>query len=167
MEWDFRMFASTANDELADAIARALGVHLAASEVARFPDGEITVDLHAPQTESVFRFPVDDLTAVPALHAAVRERLPAGTVVVSPDPGGCGWPATAPSAWTRRWRCSTGAASAAPTPAVIRVAGDVRDGPCLLIDDIVATGGTLAGAVEALLAAPGRSSAIPPCGRST
>jgi len=241
MEWDFRIFAGTANDELADAVARALGVHLAASEVSRFPDGEITVelyepvhrkevfviqptsppvsehlvellafadacrraaaarmvavipyfgygradrrhgrrepisagmvadllqavgvdhvitvDLHAPQTEGFFRIPVDDLTAVPTLHAAVRDRLPADTVVVSPDPGRMRMAGDyaerldAPVAVLHRRR-----ERGADAP-VIRVVGDVRDRPCLLIDDVIATGGTLAGAVEALLAAGAR-----------
>ena len=36
------------------------------------------------------------------------------------------------------------------------VVGDVRDRPCLIIDDMISTGGTIARAVEALLAAGAR-----------
>src|SRR5436853_1588176 len=47
----------------------------------------VTVDVHTPQLEGFFRIPFDSLTAVPALATALRERLPEGTVVVSPDAG--------------------------------------------------------------------------------
>ena len=47
----------------------------------------VTVDVHTPQLEGFFRIPVDSLTAVPTLVHALRDRLPEGTVVVSPDAG--------------------------------------------------------------------------------
>src|SRR5919199_1091455 len=50
-------------------------------------DHVVTMDLHAPQIEGFFRIPVDSLTAVPTFCDALRERLPRGTVVVSPDAG--------------------------------------------------------------------------------
>jgi ribose-phosphate pyrophosphokinase len=39
---------------------------------------------------------------------------------------------------------------------VTRVVGDVRDRPCLIIDDMISTGGTMAKGIEALLAAGAR-----------
>jgi ribose-phosphate pyrophosphokinase len=47
----------------------------------------VIVDLHSPQIEGFFHAPVDCLTAVPALCRAVRDRVPANLVVVSPDVG--------------------------------------------------------------------------------
>src|SRR5215218_7753249 len=45
----------------------------------------VTVDVHTPQVEGFFQIPVDALTAVPALAAALRSRIPDDAVVVSPD----------------------------------------------------------------------------------
>lgn len=50
-------------------------------------DHVITIDLHASQIERFFRIPVDSLTAVSILCDALKRRLPAGTVGVSPDAG--------------------------------------------------------------------------------
>ena len=47
----------------------------------------VTVDIHAPQIEGFFHVPVDSLTAVPTLCDSLRDRFPAGSVVVSPDAG--------------------------------------------------------------------------------
>jgi ribose-phosphate pyrophosphokinase len=44
----------------------------------------VTVDLHSPRIEDFFHAPVHNLTAVPALCRAVRDRVPANLVVVSP-----------------------------------------------------------------------------------
>jgi ribose-phosphate pyrophosphokinase len=120
----------------------------------------VTVDLHAAQIEGFFHIPVDSLTAVPAMVQALRDKLPAGTVVVSPDEG--------------RFKMATDFARRLDAPVVVlhkerkdgaatsvlNVVGEVRDHPCLIIDDMISTGGTIAEAVEALLregARPGMS----------
>lgn len=116
----------------------------------------LTVDLHAAQIEGFFQIPVDSLTAVPTLAQAVRGRLPHGAVVVSPDTGRV---ATAtefahrlggPVAILHKRR------SSGTETEVTHVVGDVRDRPCLIIDDMISTGGTIARAVEALLRAGAR-----------
>jgi len=43
---------------------------------------------------------------------------------------------------------------------VIQLVGDVRDRPCLIVDDIIATGGTIAESIDALLAAGARSDMV-------
>jgi ribose-phosphate pyrophosphokinase len=63
-----------------------------ATTVARMLHGAgvyhlVTVDLHTAQIEGFFHIPVDSLSAVPVLCAALRDRLPTGTVVISPDEG--------------------------------------------------------------------------------
>ena len=50
-------------------------------------DHVVALDLHAVQIEGFFRIPVDSLTAVPVLCHAIKEKVSAGAVVVSPDAG--------------------------------------------------------------------------------
>lgn len=116
----------------------------------------VTVDLHTPQVEGFFHVPVDGLTAVPTLSRALRERLPPDLVVVSPDAG--------------RVRMATHYAECLGAPVIVlhkrrqsgtrtevtHVVGDVTGRPCLIVDDIIATGGTVEQAVTALLAAGAR-----------
>jgi ribose-phosphate pyrophosphokinase len=117
----------------------------------------VTVDIHTPQLEGFFHIPVDSLTAVPVLADAVRARLAKGTVVVSPDSG--------------RVRMATQFAHQLRTSVVVlhkrresgnetivtHLVGDVRDRPCLIIDDMISTGGTIAESIDALL----RAGALP------
>ncbi len=119
-------------------------------------DQVLTLDLHASQIEGFFHIPVDSLTAVPTLCQAVRDRLGVGVVVVSPDTG------RVPMASEYAHRLGTSVvvlhkrrASGTETE-VTHVVGDVRDRPCLVIDDMISTGGTIARAVEALVAAGAR-----------
>lgn len=113
----------------------------------------LTVDLHASQIEGFFRIPVDNMSALPTLVARIQPRIPAGTVVVSPDEG--------------RLRTATEYARRLGTRVVVlhkeresgsitsvaKVVGDVRGQVCLIIDDLIATGGTIAETVQALLRA--------------
>jgi ribose-phosphate pyrophosphokinase len=119
-------------------------------------DNLITVDLHTPQVEGFFHIPVDSLTAVSTLSKYVSERLPAGTVVVSPDAGRVKMAGEyarllgAPVAVLHKRRESGTATK------VTHLVGDVRDRPCLIIDDMISTGGTIAESIEALLEAGAR-----------
>jgi ribose-phosphate pyrophosphokinase len=113
----------------------------------------VTLDLHAPQIEGFFHLPVDHLTAVPTLCDELKHRLPQETVVVSPDEGRVHMA----SDFARLLGLSTAVLhkkreSGAETR-VVQVVGEVRDRPCLIIDDMISTGGTIARAVEALLKA--------------
>jgi ribose-phosphate pyrophosphokinase len=113
----------------------------------------VTLDLHTAQIEGFFTIPVDSLTAVPILCNALRDRLPANVVVVAPDAG--------------RVRMATEYVHRLAVPLVIlhkqrrsstetetiQLVGDVRGRPCLIVDDMITTGGTIAGSIQALLAA--------------
>lgn len=110
----------------------------------------LTLDLHTPQIEGFFRIPVDMLTAVPVLSAAVRARLGPDAAVVSPDAG--------------RVRLATEYAERLGLPLIVlhkqrtsgesthvtHVVGEVRGRSCLIIDDMISTGGTLVEAMGAL-----------------
>jgi ribose-phosphate pyrophosphokinase len=120
----------------------------------------ITLDLHAAQIEGFFQIPVDSLTAVPTFCHALRDRLPAGVVVVSPDTGRV----AVATDYAHRLRSSVAILhkrrSSGTETAVTHVVGDVRDRSCLIIDDMISTGGTIARAIEALLAAGARPEII-------
>jgi ribose-phosphate pyrophosphokinase len=111
----------------------------------------LAVDLHAPQIEGFFQIPVDDLSPFPALLAAVRSDLPPDVVVVSPDLGRLGLATRFAdelhtSAAVVHKRRLSGSESQP-----LQVIGDVRDRPCFIVDDMITTGGTIDGCVDALL----------------
>jgi ribose-phosphate pyrophosphokinase len=121
-------------------------------------DHVLTIDAHTDQLEGFFHIPMDDLTAVPELAARISAALPEDAVVVSPDGG------RVPMATVYARQLGTSVAvlykrrlSGTETE-VTHVVGDVRDRSCVIIDDMIATGGTLAGAISALLAAGARPS---------
>jgi ribose-phosphate pyrophosphokinase len=120
----------------------------------------VTVDLHTPQIEGSFSAPVDTLTAVPTLCRALRDRLPPDLVVVSPDVG--------------RMRMATHYAKCLGAPVIVlhkrresgtetevtHVVGDVSSRACLIVDDMISTGGTVAKSIRALLRAGARPEII-------
>ncbi|MDO5719925.1 MAG: ribose-phosphate diphosphokinase [Actinomycetaceae bacterium] len=119
-------------------------------------DRLMSVDLHAAQAQGFFDGPVDHLWAMPVLVDYVRTRVNLSRVtVVSPDAGrirvaekwanklgGC------PLAFVHKTRDTT-----RPNVAVAnRVVGDVAGRQCVLVDDLIDTGGTIAEAVKVLRA---------------
>lgn len=119
-------------------------------------DHVITVDLHAAQIEGFFHIPVDNLTAVPVMHDRLRARLPADAVVVSPDAGAVhlaadyGHRLGLPVVVLQKRR-ETGSSTR-----VTHLIGQVQDRACLIVDDMISTGGTIAEAIDALLDAGAR-----------
>jgi ribose-phosphate pyrophosphokinase len=116
----------------------------------------VTVDLHTPQIEGFFQAPVDSLTAVPTLCRTLRDRLPPDVVVVSPDVGRVAMATHyarclgAPVIVLHKHRVS------GTETEVTAVVGAVSGRACLIVDDMISTGGTVATSIAALLAAGAR-----------
>src|SRR4051812_20415441 len=117
-------------------------------------DRLITVDLHADQIQGFFDGPVDHLFALPILATYVKEKYgDQDLAVVSPDAGRIKvaerWSSRldgAPLAFIHKTRRTD-----RPNETVAnRVVGDVRGRICVLVDDMIDTGGTIVHAAEAL-----------------
>jgi ribose-phosphate pyrophosphokinase len=115
-------------------------------------DRVLTLDLHAGQIQGFFDIPTDNLFAAPVMMRDIRERFELGKViVVSPDVGGVvrarglAKRIDAPLAIIDKRRERPGESE------VANVIGKVDGGICVLVDDIVDSGGTLINAAEALL----------------
>jgi ribose-phosphate pyrophosphokinase len=116
-------------------------------------DRVLTVDLHAGQIQGFFDIPTDNLFGAPVMVRDVKDRLNNGDkVVVSPDVGGVvraralAKRIDAPLAIVDKRRERAGESE------VMNIIGDVAGRSCILVDDIVDSGGTLCNAAEALLA---------------
>src|SRR6202162_1468343 len=115
-------------------------------------DRVLTVDLHAGQIQGFFDIPTDNLYAAPVMVRDIRDRFDLSKVmVVSPDVGGvvrARGPAkriNAPLAIIDKRRERAGESE------VMHVIGEVEGRTCILIDDIVDSGGTWVNAADALL----------------
>ena len=111
----------------------------------------VTVDLHAGQIQGFFDIPVDNLFATPIFARHVRKKIKSKKIIcVAPDVGG-----------TERARAlgkllNVGLAivdKRRPKPGqsqVMNVIGDVKDKTCVIVDDIIDSGGTIVNAAKAL-----------------
>jgi ribose-phosphate pyrophosphokinase len=113
----------------------------------------MTVDLHTSQIQGFFDGPVDHLFALPLLSARVSEGVERDRItVVSPDAGRV--------RVAERWTDVLGAPLAiihkrrdpdVPNHVrVFEVVGDVKDRVCVVVDDMIDTGGTIVKASETL-----------------
>ena len=118
-------------------------------------DRLIAVDLHTDQIQGFFDGPVDHLVAMPILTGYVKEKY--GTdqlAVVSPDAGRIkvaeSWSKRldgAPLAFIHKTRDVTQSNQSVAN----RVIGRVKDRHCILVDDMIDSGGTICNAAEALM----------------
>jgi len=116
-------------------------------------DRVLTMDLHAGQIQGFFDIPVDNLFAAPVMVADIKERNDLGRVcVVSPDVGGVVRARAMASRLGVPLAIVDKRRERAGESEVMNVIGDVKGMRCVLVDDIVDSGGTLCNAAEALLA---------------
>jgi len=116
-------------------------------------DRVLTLDLHAGQIQGFFDIPTDNLFGAPVMVRDIKERIDTrDTMVISPDVGGVvraralAKRIDAPLAIVDKRRERPGDSE------VMNIIGDVEGRSCILVDDIVDSGGTLCNAAEALLA---------------
>jgi ribose-phosphate pyrophosphokinase len=115
-------------------------------------DRVMTLDLHAEQIQGFFDIPTDNLFAAPVMVRDIQEHYGSSKLmVVSPDVGGVvrarglAKRINVPIAICDKRREKAGESK------VMNVIGDVKGMRCILIDDIVDSGGTLVNAANALL----------------
>jgi len=117
-------------------------------------DRVLSVDLHAGQIQGFFDIPTDNLYGAPVMSADILSQYGSEKLmVISPDVGGVVRARAlakrldnAPLAIVDKRREKAGESE------VMNIIGDVRDRFCILIDDIVDSGGTLCNAADALRA---------------
>ncbi|MEO6715752.1 MAG: ribose-phosphate pyrophosphokinase [Novosphingobium sp.] len=122
-------------------------------------DRVLAVDLHAGQIQGFFDIPTDNLFAAPVMATDIQARLGGQPLmVVSPDVGGVVRARAlakrldnAPLAIVDKRRERAGESE------VMNIIGDVKGRACIMIDDIIDSGGTLCNAAEALMAAGAES----------
>ncbi len=114
-------------------------------------DRVVTVDLHAGQIQGFFDIPVDNLFSTPIFARHVKKNIKSKNIVcIAPDVGG-----------TERARAlgkilNVGLAivdKRRPKPGqsqVMNVIGEVKDKTCVIVDDIIDSGGTIVNAAKAL-----------------
>jgi len=114
-------------------------------------DRVVTVDLHAGQIQGFFDIPVDNLFATPIFARHVKKKIKSKNIVcIAPDVGG-----------TERARAlgkllNVGLAivdKRRPKPGqsqVMNVIGNVKNQTCIIVDDIIDSGGTIVNAAKAL-----------------
>ena len=115
-------------------------------------DRVLTIDLHAAQIQGFFDIPTDNLFAVPVFIENILENYnPKDLCIIAPDVGGV------LRARSIAKRLNTDLAiidkrrEAPGQSEVMNIIGEVNERNCLLIDDIIDSGGTLCNAAETLI----------------
>src|SRR5437899_1461747 len=117
-------------------------------------DRVLTLDLHAGQIQGFFDIPTDNLFSVPVMARDVKAKYKqlGNVVVVSPDIGGVVRARALAKRFDAQLAIVDKRRERPGESEVMNIIGAVAGKDCLLIDDIVDSGGTLCNAAEALLA---------------
>jgi ribose-phosphate pyrophosphokinase len=110
----------------------------------------LTMDLHADQIQGFFDIPVDNIYASPVLLADLQQQKSKDLIIVSPDIGGV----VRARAMAKQLSCDLAIIDKrrpkANVSEVMHLIGEVEGRHCVIMDDIIDTGGTLCKAAEAL-----------------
>jgi len=118
----------------------------------------VTLDLHAGQIQGFFDIPTDNLFAAPVFQADIKDKYGnESLVIVSPDVGGVVRARALAKSLDADLAIIDKRRERAGVSEVMNIIGDVGNRHCILVDDIVDSGGTLCNAAEALIAAGGLS----------
>lgn len=118
----------------------------------------VTLDLHAGQIQGFFDIPTDNLFAAPVFQSDIKDKFGGESlVIVSPDVGGVVRARALARSLDADLAIIDKRRERAGVSEVMNIIGDVSERHCILVDDIVDSGGTLCNAAEALMAAGGLS----------
>jgi ribose-phosphate pyrophosphokinase len=114
-------------------------------------DRILTMDLHAGQIQGFFDIPTDNLFAAPVFVKDIEEKYEGKPlVIVSPDVGGV----VRARAIARRINANLAIIDKrrekAGSSEVMNIIGDVKNHHCIIVDDIIDSGGTICNAAQAL-----------------
>jgi len=115
-------------------------------------DRILTMDLHAGQIQGFFDIPTDNLFAAPVFVKDIEQKYKnKPVVIVSPDVGGV----VRARAYARRINANLAIIDKRREKAglseVMNIIGDVSDHHCIIVDDIIDSGGTICNAAQALI----------------
>jgi len=126
-------------------------------------DRVLTLDLHAGQIQGFFDIPLDNLMAGPVFEKDIRETVTLSggeLVIVSPDVGGVVRARGLAKRLNADLAIIDKRRERAGVSEVMNVIGDVSGRDCMLVDDIVDSGGTLCNAAAALIKNGARSASV-------
>jgi len=115
-------------------------------------DRVVTLDLHAGQIQGFFDIPTDNLFAAPVFVKDIKERFNGkDLVMISPDVGGVLRARSIAKRVDGDLAIVDKRRERAGVSEVMNVIGEVKGRTCILVDDILDSGGTLCNAAEALM----------------
>ncbi|MCB1142251.1 MAG: ribose-phosphate pyrophosphokinase [Leptospiraceae bacterium] len=116
------------------------------------PDRILTMDLHADQIQGFFHIPVDHLFFSAVLYDYLKSKEIPDLVVVSPDSGGAERARFLGKKLNANLAIIDKRRPRANESIVMNIIGDVSGKNCLVLDDMIDTGGTICKGAQALLA---------------
>jgi ribose-phosphate pyrophosphokinase len=124
-------------------------------------DRVLTMDLHAGQIQGFFDIPVDNMQAAPLFARDIKERYAGRNVmIVSPDVGGVVRARAIATRLGTELAIIDKRRQSAGVSEVMHVIGEVEGRDCILVDDIVDSGGTLVNAARALIDNGAKSASV-------